>query len=121
MFKEQFLNVGISDSYGIAVDLGTTIIAVYLCNMVQGKVVSSLAVKNSQAIYGDDVVSRIGVLSQSSENLEKLQKLVVKSIEWGMIELLSSFEDGKNSISRMIVVGNPTCSFFHFVFSVTIY
>jgi len=108
VFKEKFLNVGISDSYGIAVDLGTTTIAVYLCNMAQGKVVSSLAVKNPQAIYGDDVVSRIGVISQSSDNLEKLQKLIVNSIEWGMIELLSSFEDGKNSISRMVVVGNPT-------------
>ncbi len=108
VFKEQFFNVGMPDSYGIAVDLGTTTIAVYLCNMAQGKVVSSLAFKNPQAIYGDDVVSRIGVISQRSENLEKLQKLVVKSIEWGIIELLSSFEDGKNSISRMTVVGNPT-------------
>ncbi len=108
VFKEQFLNVEIPDSYGITVDLGTTTIAVYLCNMAHGKVVSSLAVKNPQAIYGDDVVSRIWVISQSSENLEKLQKLVVKSIEWGIIELLSSFEDGKNLISTMTVVGNPT-------------
>jgi uncharacterized 2Fe-2S/4Fe-4S cluster protein (DUF4445 family) len=107
-FKNQFSNVKIPDSYGIAVDLGTTTIAVYLCNMPQGKVVSSLAVKNPQAVYGDDIMSRIGVIGQRQKNLGKLQNLVVKSIEWGITELLSAFGNGKNSISRMMVVGNPT-------------
>jgi len=107
-FKDQFWDVQVPDSYGIAVDLGTTTIAVYLCNMARGEVIASLAVKNSQAIYGDDVVSRIGVIGQEEENLEKLQKLVVRSIDWGITELVSSFGNGKTSISRMVVVGNPT-------------
>ena len=107
-FKDQFSNVEIPDSHGFAVDLGTTTIAIYLCNMAKGEVVSSLAVKNPQAIYGDDVMSRIGVIGQEPENLGKLQNLVVKSIEWGITELLSSFGDGKNAVSRMVVVGNPS-------------
>ncbi len=107
-FNNRFLNIKIPDSYNVAVDLGTTTIAIYLCNISRGTVVSSLAVKNPQAIYGDDVMSRIGVIGQEQKSLGKLQNLVVNSIEWGIIELLSSFGDGKIKISRMVVVGNPT-------------
>ncbi len=107
-FKDQFINTEKCNTYGIAVDLGTTTIAVYLCSIEYGKVVASLAVKNPQAIYGDDVVSRIGVVVQEEENLKKLQDLVVRSIDWGINELLSSFEDDNISISGMTVVGNPT-------------
>jgi len=107
-FKDRFKHVTDNDSYGIAVDLGTTTIAIYLCNTARGEIISSLAVKNPQTMYGDDVMSRIGVISQSSENLGKLQKLVVKSIEWGTRELLLSCSGGGISTSKMVVVGNPT-------------
>ncbi len=107
-FKDRFQHAAGVDSYGIAVDLGTTTIAVYLCNTARGEIISSLAIKNPQAIYGDDVMSRIGVIGQDIENLGKLQNLVVKSIEWGMNELLLSFDHGSISIARMVVVGNPS-------------
>jgi uncharacterized 2Fe-2S/4Fe-4S cluster protein (DUF4445 family) len=106
-FKERFKHVQAKDSYGIAADLGTTTIAIYLCNKSCGKVVSSLAVKNPQALYGDDVMSRIGTISQTPANLGLLQKLVVTSIEWGIKELLSSSQLDGDSISEMVVVGNP--------------
>jgi uncharacterized 2Fe-2S/4Fe-4S cluster protein (DUF4445 family) len=86
---ESFLNLfnKVPDAmpllYGIAIDLGTTTIALYLCNMTKGAVLSSLALKNPQALYGDDVKSRIGAVAQKIGNLEHLQKLVVKTIEWG--------------------------------------
>jgi uncharacterized 2Fe-2S/4Fe-4S cluster protein (DUF4445 family) len=107
-FADRFLHAAGEDSFGIAVDLGTTTIAVYLCNTTRGEIISSLAVKNPQAIYGDDVMSRIGVIGQNPENLGRLQKLVVKSIEWGMKELLLSCGKESSAISRMVVVGNPT-------------
>lgn len=64
-YKDRFLNAACEDSHGITVDLGTTTIAVYLCNTARGEIISSLAVKNPQAIYGDDVMSRIGVIGQN--------------------------------------------------------
>ncbi len=106
-FKDRFKHVTDKSSYGIAVDLGTTTIAVYLCNSARGEIISSLAVKNPQTIYGDDVMSRIGVIGENIENLRKLQKLVVKSIEWGIKELLLSSRVERISMSRLVVVGNP--------------
>jgi uncharacterized 2Fe-2S/4Fe-4S cluster protein (DUF4445 family) len=67
--------------FGVAVDLGTTTIALYLCNMTHGEVVASLSLKNPQALYGDDVMSRIAAVTEKKDNLAYLQKLVVRTIE----------------------------------------
>jgi uncharacterized 2Fe-2S/4Fe-4S cluster protein (DUF4445 family) len=70
-------------------------------------VLSSLAVKNPQALFGDDVMSRIGVIGQDSGNLKKLQAMVIKSIEWGIRELISRKAPSCTAIDKMVVVGNP--------------
>ncbi|MBU0463041.1 MAG: DUF4445 domain-containing protein [Proteobacteria bacterium] len=108
VFKNRFKDVVGEDVYGIATDLGTTTIAIYLCNIAKGKVLSSLAVKNPQALYGDDVMSRIGAIGQEEKNLEYLQQLVVRAIEWGIKELLTSYDLNEEMISQMVTVGNPT-------------
>jgi len=107
-FTERFKDAHGEDCYGIGVDLGTTTIAIYLCNSAKGKVLSSLAVKNPQALYGDDVMSRIGAIGQEEKNLEYLQKLVVRAIEWGVKELLASLDFKEEMISELVAVGNPT-------------
>jgi len=96
------------NDYGIATDVGTTTIAIYLCNIIKGKVLSSIAIKNPQALYGDDVMSRIGAIGLENKNLGSLQGLVVKAIEWGVKKLLRSNSLNKSVISQMTAVGNPT-------------
>jgi len=94
--------------YGVAVDLGTTTIALYLCNVNAGLVVSSVSVKNPQAIYGDDVMSRIGEASKEDDNLSTLQRLALRAIEWGCRELSTQSQILLRDIEKMTVVGNPT-------------
>ncbi len=106
-FTHRFNNIQNKDRYGIAVDLGTTTIAVYLCNTAKGKILSSLSVKNPQVLYGDDVMSRISAVNQNEKNLEHLQNLVVKAIEWGVKDLCKSLKITKELIEQMVVVGNP--------------
>lgn len=93
---------------GIAVDLGTTTIALYLCDIRSRKVLLSLAVKNPQALHGDDVMSRIGWIGQDAKRLDRLQQLVVHAIEWGVRELAGHSTADLDSLRRMVVVGNPT-------------
>ena len=106
-FRQKFLNAKGEDTYGIAVDLGTTTIAVYLCNTARGEAVASLAVKNPQVLYGDDVMNRIGAVGQAFENLEKMQRLVVRAIEWGIKELCRSNALEPEIVEKITVVGNP--------------
>ncbi len=101
-----------TDQFGIATDLGTTTIAVYLCNMTRGQVIGSVSVKNPQALYGDDVMSRIGAIGQAPEHLSHLQGLVVGAMSEGIRELtrpsaLKALNLPPIDISKMVVVGNP--------------
>ncbi|WDP88419.1 MAG: DUF4445 domain-containing protein [Desulfobacter sp.] len=96
-----------SDRFGIAADLGTTTIAVYLCNMTRGTVMASASIKNPQALYGDDVMSRIGAIGQAPANLPHLQGLVVGAMEEGLRELTKAKRFKGIDISKMVVVGNP--------------
>lgn len=66
--------------YGIAVDIGTTTVVVYLVRLSDGKMVSVKSDYNGQIIYGDDVISRMTYAVQDSENPGKLQKAVVSTI-----------------------------------------
>lgn len=95
-----------SEPYGIAVDLGTTTIAVYLCDLVAGKIAASTSVKNPQAIFGDDVMSRISAIYDAPSELGRFQKMVVKAIEWGLLSLCRKAQITPESLKRAVVVGN---------------
>ncbi len=111
-FPRSFINRKKSqyadESYGIAVDLGTTTIAVYLCNRSEGTILSSIAMKNPQSLYGDDVISRIGAIEKKSDNLAYMQRIVVNSIGCGIDRLLKAISLEKRAIEQIVVVGNPT-------------
>lgn len=96
------------NAYGLAVDLGTTTIAVYLCNLEAAEVTASISVRNPQVLFGDDVMSRIGAVGQNESLLLRLQKMVVKAIEWGTDSLCRSTRTDPGKIKTMIVVGNTT-------------
>jgi uncharacterized 2Fe-2S/4Fe-4S cluster protein (DUF4445 family) len=94
--------------YGLAVDLGTTTIAVYLCDLASAEVTASISVRNPQVLFGDDVMSRIGAVVQQEDVLFRLQKMVIKSIEWGTTSLCRSTRINPTAIQKMVVVGNTT-------------
>ena len=88
--------------YGLALDLGTTTMALYLCDLAAGRVAASVSVRNPQFSSGMDVISRIAQAGRSRQDRERLQRIVVRAIEWGMNSLPES-----SGIKRMLVVGNP--------------
>jgi uncharacterized 2Fe-2S/4Fe-4S cluster protein (DUF4445 family) len=108
-FKDQFRDgkEKSEETYGIAADLGTTTIAVYLCDMNKGEVIGSASIKNPQALYGDDVMSRISTIGQAPETLLHLQSLVTGAMEKGIHDLVKASDYKKIQISRIVVVGNP--------------
>jgi len=94
--------------FGIAVDLGTTTIALYLCDLNLGKVIASISLRNPQVMLGDDVMSRITAVSQSPGTLKRLQKMAVKAMEWGVGSLCRSSDVDPLTIATMVIVGNST-------------
>ena len=99
---------GTPDAFGIAVDLGTTTIAVYLCDLNRRKVSASVSMRNPQVIYGDDVMSRITAVYQHEERLSNFQKMASNAIEWGVHSLCRSSGVPLHRLTKMVVVGNST-------------
>jgi uncharacterized 2Fe-2S/4Fe-4S cluster protein (DUF4445 family) len=66
--------------YGLAIDIGTTTLAAYLCDLNTGKVLDTLSMMNPQVRYGEDVVSRITYHMGNSGGLERMSADLVSAL-----------------------------------------
>jgi uncharacterized 2Fe-2S/4Fe-4S cluster protein (DUF4445 family) len=92
--------------FGLAVDLGTTTIAGYLCDFSEGTALRSAILPNPQAVYGADVMSRIE--AAVSGHLSMLQRLAVSAIDELAHSLTRSAGIAPEAINELLVVGNTT-------------
>jgi len=99
--------------YGLAVDIGTTTMAGYLCDLSNGEVLATDSMMNPQVIYGEDVMSRISYIMTSDNGLEQLNQAVIKASNQiaGRAALQAGIK--RNDIVDMTAVGN-TC--MHHIF-----
>lgn len=65
---------------GLAVDLGTTTIVVYLVDLSTGRVLAVKAEMNPQVSQGEDVISRIALCRNRPDRLEQLGRVVYQCI-----------------------------------------
>jgi uncharacterized 2Fe-2S/4Fe-4S cluster protein (DUF4445 family) len=98
-FREQI--------YGAAVDIGSTTIAVHLCDLISGELLGSGGVMNPQIRFGEDLMSRVSHIMMHPESVTALTEVV----QQGVNELIASVAREKsvdvNDILELVVVGNP--------------
>jgi uncharacterized 2Fe-2S/4Fe-4S cluster protein (DUF4445 family) len=70
----------VEESYGAAVDIGSTTIALYLCDLRTGEVLAAESEMNPQIVYGEDVMSRIQYTIEHEDGLAKLHKAVIDTL-----------------------------------------
>ena len=70
----------VDTGYGLAVDVGTTTVAGYLCDLKTGEVVASSAMMNPQVAYGEDVMSRISYAMKGNSSLRHMSRSIIKGI-----------------------------------------
>jgi uncharacterized 2Fe-2S/4Fe-4S cluster protein (DUF4445 family) len=75
---------------GIAVDLGTTKIAVFLLNLETGDTLAQTGVMNPQISYGEDVISRISYANKGERERKELTSILIESINTAVGELCDS-------------------------------
>jgi len=93
---------------GLAVDLGTTTVAVFLDNLRSHRNMGITSFPNPQQFYGADVVSRIQFCLENGDGTSRLHQEIVSAIERAAAGLcaLNGFAPGL--VGRMVVTGNPT-------------
>jgi uncharacterized 2Fe-2S/4Fe-4S cluster protein (DUF4445 family) len=92
--------------YGIAVDIGTTTIALEMADMATGQRTATHTMVNGQRRYAADVVTRIQLASQGKQ--DELHRLVINDIREGVEALASRAQVPLNEITRITVTGNTT-------------
>ena len=98
--------------YGLAVDYGSTTIAMELVDLNSGAVIASESGINGQVIYGTDILSRITRTMEGSSHMDAMQEATIRTFENLMEQLtLSSGVDVKNC-PIMVVSGNSTMIHF---------
>ena len=91
--------------HGMAVDLGTTTIAAFLCDLSSGELVASASGLNPQIAYGEDIMNRIAS-SRGSEQLARMQGLVVTALSELAADLALAAGIEAEDIVDAVVVAN---------------
>ena len=98
----------VNRGYGLAVDIGTTTVAGYLCDLTTGDVLATEAMMNPQVAYGEDVMSRIGYATKEKGGLKKLNDAIIKGLNQIADGAAKKAGIKRSDIIDMAVVGN-TC------------
>jgi len=94
--------------YGAAVDIGSTTIALYLCNLENGDILAAESEMNPQIVYGEDVMSRIQYTIANENGLETLHKAVIKTLNQLLKQAAKTAKIKAEDILEMVLVGNTT-------------
>ena len=93
-------------SLGIAIDVGTTSVVVYLVDMANGSILAATSGHNRQAACGDDVINRI--ICAEKDGVKKLSKMVFATINGLINEAIDSVGENRNNIDNVVISGNTT-------------
>ncbi|MBU0610469.1 MAG: DUF4445 domain-containing protein [Armatimonadetes bacterium] len=106
--EQRVLGPGTDRMYGLAVDVGTTTVVAQLLNLQEGKSIGTAAMKNPQAAFGDDVITRISHTMRNPRGRQELQETVIRAVNELLGELLSPHGLSAEQVYEAVIVGNPT-------------
>jgi uncharacterized 2Fe-2S/4Fe-4S cluster protein (DUF4445 family) len=93
--------------YGVAVDVGTTAIAVSLVSLSDLQVVAGATAPNGQAAYGDDVITRI-IASERPDGAGRLQAAVRETVNACIRHACRTAGVSGDSVRAVVFSGNTT-------------
>jgi uncharacterized 2Fe-2S/4Fe-4S cluster protein (DUF4445 family) len=95
-----------SQVFGLAVDIGTTKVAVFLMDLISGKTVEKIGVMNPQIAYGEDVISRISFTIEKSSGRNTMQKVLIDAFNEIVSEMCIRQSISSEQIIEGVFVGN---------------
>ncbi len=98
---------GIHDTpFGLAVDIGSTSIAAYLCDLRSGALLATASAMNPQVTYGDDIMSRISYAVETPNGRERLQRSVINAVSELGAQAAAQAGAAADDIVDCVLVGN---------------
>ncbi|MCP4693183.1 MAG: DUF4445 domain-containing protein, partial [Desulfobacterales bacterium] len=75
----------VEGSYGIAIDVGTTTVAGYFCDLATMEVLDTVSMMNPQCKYGEDVMARITFHMTTPDGLKRMSDDIIEGVN-GLID-----------------------------------
>lgn len=91
---------------GLAMDMGSTKLALYLVDLSNGVTLARTGVMNPQIAYGEDVVSRIAYANRGEENRKALQTRLVETINDALDGFCRELGLTSDQVVDVVAVGN---------------
>ncbi len=101
-----------ADIYGLAVDIGTTTLVIYLCHLYSGRIEAVRSLYNPQRKYGADVLSRIDFASSSEDAAKEMTGCLIDALNLAVSELCEEKSIDRERIMRAVFAGNTTMTHF---------
>jgi uncharacterized 2Fe-2S/4Fe-4S cluster protein (DUF4445 family) len=91
---------------GLAVDVGTTTIAAYLCDLTSGAIVATESAMNPQVAFGDDLIARLHYVIHHEGGLQELQRTVIGEVNNLAGRAVAAAGAAVTDIYDVVAVGN---------------
>jgi uncharacterized 2Fe-2S/4Fe-4S cluster protein (DUF4445 family) len=70
----------VDHAYGLAIDVGTTTVAAYFCDLTTMEVVDTVSMMNPQCKYGEDVMARITYHMTTPDGLQRMSDDIIEGV-----------------------------------------
>ena len=99
---------GRDQTYGLAIDIGTTTVVISLTDLNKGKEIDSATGLNPQKANGQDVLSRIEFARKAENGLNILHQSIISCLNTIIDRLCAANQVAKNNIYDVTVAANTT-------------
>jgi uncharacterized 2Fe-2S/4Fe-4S cluster protein (DUF4445 family) len=86
--------------YGLAIDIGTTTVAGYFCDLTNMKVLGTASLMNPQCKYGEDVMSRITYHMMNPGGLERMSDDIIEGLNTIIREVVTLTWPRKKKVKK---------------------
>lgn len=96
----------VETSYGLAVDIGTTTVVGFLCDLRTGHVVGTASMMNPQVSYGEDVLSRLTYIMTNEEGFDELHRSIIEGLNEIIAKVAEEARIAPHEILEAVFVAN---------------
>lgn len=101
------------EMFGVAVDIGTTTIAMYIHDLETGRLIASGSALNPQFYFGDNIMTRAQRYLCGQADRAELRNCLMKGLNSLLLKITQDKGIDHNRLYKMVVVGN---SVMHHIF-----
>lgn len=100
--------------YGLAIDIGTTQLGMYIVDLKCGEIVSSGSILNPQVRFGEDLITRLNyIVKKGKKGLFEMNRVLVEGLNGLIDRLVKEANISRSEIMDVVAVGN---TLMHHVF-----